>query len=321
MTINRFSRRPQATTSTATEEVAGTEVAAEQQAPAVEQVTAATAPVAETAAPVVADQVEEEEEDLDADVPVDEDYEEESDDEQELVEEPEATAPVVETAPAAAPAARTFRRGVQAQAQQTPAVDAEAEEEQEEETGRKSLVTLGRTRREKPVAQQTRQSPLVSIGVVKRNAPKEHRPAEPGQRITNNEMKQRYLEALRNVPGLEGIQKADSDKLFKLTVDFLFKDILLVHPAKLGDFLFTHKAVPARYHAAPISPNVTFIPDNEIIVCRVSKSELNGEMDKTILVPSGDTFIPCFMNEAGELVQDDDRAAIVENYLALKAAK
>ena len=320
MTINRFSRRPQATTSTATEEVAA-EVVAEQQAPVVEQA-AAAAPIAEAAAPVATDPVEEE--DADADLPLEEDYEEEleeeGDDEQELVEE---AAPVVET-PAAAPAARQFRRGAAAQAAAStaPAADAEQEQEEEEEnTGRKSLVTLGRTRREKPVAQQPRQSSLVSIGVVKRNAPKEHRPAEPGQRITNNEMKQRYLEALRNVPGLEGIQKADSDKLFKLTVDFLFKDVLLVHPAKLGDFLFTHKAVPARHHAAPISPNVTFIPDHEIIVCRVNKTELNGELDKTILVPSGDTYIPCFMNEAGELVQDDDRAAIVENYLALKAAK
>lgn len=319
-TVNRFARRPQAQAATTVTQAADTAATEQVTAAAVETEQQVADPVVETqtAAPVV--------EETDADVPeqelVDEleeeqdlvdDLEEEQDDEQELEEEPEV-APV-QQAPA-----RQIRRGPAAPVQQAPAADAEVQEE-EQETGRTPLVTINRARKEKAAPTTNRMSSLVSINVVKRNPPKEHRPAAPGQRITSNELKQRYLETLRQVPGLEDIQKADSDKLLKLTTDFLFNDIIMKHPVKLGNALFSHKTVPARYHAAPISPNVTFIPDNEIIVCRIPKTELEGNLDKTILVPSGDTYIPCFLNEAGDLVQDDDRMAIVDAYLAQKAAK
>lgn len=301
-TVNRFARRPQAqaTTTTPAADAAATEQVV---AAAVETEQQAADPVVETqaAAPVV--------DETDADIPEEELLEEELDDEQELEEVQDDEQELEEEQEVQA-----------APAQQAPAADAE-EQEEEQESGRTPLVTINRARKEKAAPTTTRMSPLVSINVVKRNPPKEHRPAAPGQRITSNELKQRYLETLRQVPGLEDIQKADSDKLLKLTTDFLFNDIIMKHPVKLANALFSHKTVPARYHAAPISPNVTFIPENEIIVCRIAKTELEGNLDKTILVPSGDTYIPCFLNEAGDLVQDDDRMAIVDAYLAQKAAK
>ena len=317
-TVNRFARRPQAqaTTTTPAADAAATEQVV---AAAVETEQQAADPVVETqaAAPVI--------DETDADIPEEELLEEELDDEQELEEEQDDEQELeeeqeVQAAPAQQAPARQIRRGPAVTIQQAPAADAE-EQEEEQESGRTPLVTINRARKEKAAPTTTRMSPLVSINVVKRNPPKEHRPAAPGQRITSNELKQRYLETLRQVPGLEDIQKADSDKLLKLTTDFLFNDIIMKHPVKLANALFSHKTVPARYHAAPISPNVTFIPENEIIVCRIAKTELEGNLDKTILVPSGDTYIPCFLNEAGDLVQDDDRMAIVDAYLAQKAAK
>ena len=304
-TNNRFSRRPTSASAAAVTGAAS--------APATEEVVNQAAPEHEEVVETPVDET-----DVitgtDADVPSDEtegdDYEDEVEEQE---EQPAESAQQVTT-----PAPRPFRRpsaAVQQQAQDDSG-------EETEEVSRKPLVQINRgsARKEKETTQKP--TSLVSLFTVKRGAAKkEFEPAKPGEYMTAGEFKSRFFEKFRALPDMQDIQKSDTDKILKFAMDY-FVDTVMEHPLKVGPFLINHKKVPARFHAAPISPNVTFIPEHEIITTRVNKTELLNQLDKTVLVPDGNgSYTACSIAEDGSLVADADRNVITENYLASKADK
>ena len=305
MTTNRFSRRPTtaATTTTAAETSAATDEVVTQET----LVDGVSDPVDETTVPGGA-----ETEIIDDSEELEEDGENVEGDDDEAVQEEQAP----EAAPQqSTPATRNFRRPSAAAVQEQQ--DASGEET---ETTRKPLVQINRgaARKEKETTQKP--TSLVSLFAVRRGVPKkEFEPAKEGEYITAGEFKSQFFEKFRALPNMQDIQKSDTDKILKTAVDHIV-DTVLMHSIKLGPFLFSHKNVPARFHAAPISPNVTFIPEHEIVTTRVNKSELMGQLDKTVLVPDGNGgFTACSIAEDGSLVADADRNVIAENYLASKA--